>query len=298
MSGGAAAEQRELRVIAFGDLHLDRSFPWTTSENGAAARAAQAIAFEAICAVAGAEGDVLISAGDLFDQDRHHPDTGEMLRAGFERLAPMPVLLVPGESDPPDRAGLYEQVKWTSNVHVCRTAGLVEPIPGLTVWVVPPGSEEPMPPPNPGEIRIVVLRDGSPELLAELESREDVHHVISAGSHFPSEEGKSSAPGAAHPAEPHDPDGSLEVLSIADDGTVGVSRRQLGGKAPAVPGPRFATDELDAIDLAVIGEEQTVRGEFVRNLLAPDETPTHVRRLALLSGMRALMGRPPSDVEP
>src|SRR5690349_10624479 len=112
MEGGRP--QRELRILAFADLHLDRALPWATRATGEATRLARQVAFDAICAIAAAEADVLISAGDLYDFDRHHPETGELLRAGFERLAPMPVLLIPGDTDPRDGVSLYELVNWSS----------------------------------------------------------------------------------------------------------------------------------------------------------------------------------------
>ena len=293
MEGGVPGGARELRILVFADLHLDRAYPWATREVGAAQRAAQEITFEAICAIASAEADLLVSAGDLYDFDRHHPDTGELLRGGFERLAPMPVLLLPGETDPADRVSLYEQVRWSPNVHVIREAELVEPVLGLTVWAAPFGTEADMPAANPGEIRLALLRWPAPGLVAELEGRTDVSHIVVAGGHSPAQAARTVAPGAAHPVEPEDPAGGIVLLTVAPDGTVHASLRELGSRPPQLPQHRFATSDLEGMDLAVVGEEQTVRGEFVRNLLAPDEDPVHLRRLALLAGMRALEGRPP-----
>src|SRR5579871_1954019 len=96
----AVRPHSELRILAFAGLRLDASFPWATPEAGQAARAERQLALDAICAIAASEADAVLCAGDLYDQERHHPDTGELLRQAFGGLAPLPVVLVPGESDP------------------------------------------------------------------------------------------------------------------------------------------------------------------------------------------------------
>jgi 3',5'-cyclic AMP phosphodiesterase CpdA len=286
MEGGP---QRELRILVFADLHLDRSLPWATRQAGEASRAAQQVVFDAICAMAATEADVLISAGDLYDYDRHHPETGELLRAGFERLAPLPVLLVPGDTDPPGPLSLYEHVKWSPNVHVLKAAdgpAQATPIPGLTVWAAADAETLAAATPGEGGFNLGVVHGPAGALP-------DLQHVIAAAGHYPADGPSVSCPGAAFPVDPEDPPGAVLMLNVLDDGTVLVTRREVGAEAPARPSRRFPTDELTAHDLMAIGEEQTVRGEFVRNLLTPEEAPVHLRRLALLNGLKALAGEPP-----
>jgi len=295
---GGGRPQRELRVLTFADLHLDRSVPWSTRETGRTMRAAQQVAFDAICAIAAAEADVLISAGDLYDYDRHHPDTGELLRGGFERLAPMPVLLLPGESDPIDGLSLYEHVKWSANVTVLRTSEPTSwrPLPGLTVWAAADAAALAGVAAEPGAFNLGVVRGGAggSEPPGAASARPGgLQHVVAAWSHHPSDGLRETCPGAAYPVDPEDPPGGVVVLNILEVGSVDVTRREIGTYAPTRPPRRFTTDELAAYDLAAIGQEQTVRGEFVRTLLTPEESPVHLRRLALLSGLRALDGTAP-----
>lgn len=297
MEGGRA--QRELRILAFADLHLDRALPWATRAAGEANREAQQVAFDAICAMAATDADVLISAGDLYDYDRHHPETGELVRAGFERLAPTPVLLVPGQTDPADRLSLYEHVEWSANVHVLAPgdgAAHLEPVPGLAVWAGADEETLAAVATDPALFNLAVLHGPASEPLAG-DGR--FQHVIAAAGHHPVDAGAVSCPGAAFPVDPEDPPGAVLMLHLQDDGVVVVTRREIGTFAPPRPPRRFPTDELSRYDLSAIGEEQTVRGEFVRNLIAPEESPVHLRRLALLSGLRALAGKPPTvEVEP
>ena len=286
MEGGRP--QRELRILAFADLHLDHALPWATRETGEATRTAQQVAFEAICAIAAAEADVLISAGDLYDFDRHHPETGELLRAGFERLAPMPVLLVPGDTDPINGLSLYEHVKWSPNVRVLSTPDEpAKPIEGLTVWAAASVEELAAITPDAATFNLGVVHGPAPERVAT------VQHLIAAAGHQPAETAGVTCPGAVHPVDPEDPPGGVVVLNLFENGSLDVTRREIGASAPSRPPRRFPTDELAEYDLAAIGEEQTIRGEFVRTLITPEESPVHLRRLALLSGLRALAGTPP-----
>lgn len=291
---GGGRPQRELRVLAFADLHLDRSVPWSTRATGEAMRVAQQVAFDAICAIAAAEADVLISAGDLYDYDRHHPDTGELLRGGFERLSPMPVVLIPGEADPIDGLSLYEHVKWSPNVHVLTTSEPTgfSPLPGLTVWAAADSAALAGVAADAGTFNLGVARGGGGLAGTPVELG-GLQHLLVASSHHPSDGERETCPGAAYPVDPEDPPGGVVVLNLLEDGTLEVTRREIGTFAPQRPQRRFPTDGLAAYNLAAIGEEQTVRGEFVRTLLTPEESPVHLRRLALLSGLRALDGAAP-----
>jgi hypothetical protein len=288
----AVRPRTEIRLFAFAGLHLDASFPWATAGEGRRGRLERQLALDAICAVAAAEADVLVSAGDLYDQDRHHPDTQELLRESFAGIAPVPVVLVPGDTDPKGRLSLYERTDWPENVHVL---GLlddpesVEVVPGLVIWgAAAPGAFDQFTAPA-GGVHLGLTRWPAPE-----NDRTGLHHVITGQHYEPATTARVTCPGAAQPFAPDDESGSAALLSVYDDGTVSVGWRNLGGRSPEAPPHRFPSDGLRDFDLALLGEEQTVRGEFVRDLLAATEpADPHVRRLALLSGLRALAGVKP-----
>ena len=80
--------------------------------------------------------DALLCAGDLYEQDRFSPGTGDVLREAFSRLAPMPVFVAPGNHDWYGPDSLYRRVPWSSNVHVFSESRL-EPAPiseQYTLW--------------------------------------------------------------------------------------------------------------------------------------------------------------------
>lgn len=286
----AVRPHSELRILAFAGLRLDTSFPWAAPDAGQAARAERLQALDAIGAIAASEADVLVSAGDLYDQDRHHPDTGELLRQAFGGLG-MPVVLVPGQSDPPGRLSLYERIDWPDNVHLLGVEDDPQPFEaaaGLTIWGAATAEAfDRFVSPGLG-IHLGLTRWPPPQ-----EDRPGLHHLISGLHHEPLTSPRFTCPGAAQPYLQEDEAGSAALISVFDDGTVAVGWRDLGGAAPAAPSHRFSSQDLHEFELALLGEEQTVRGELVRNLLAAVEIDPHVRRLALLSGLRALAGVKP-----
>ncbi len=56
--------------------------------------------------------------GDLYEHDRVRVDTGRFIAREFERLAPRPVLIAPGNHDRYVPDSLYRRLDWPKNVHV------------------------------------------------------------------------------------------------------------------------------------------------------------------------------------
>ena len=95
------ASKTLVRLLLFSDLHLDTAFPWAGAEAGSRRRLDQAECLDAIVALAVEQrADALVSAGDLYDASTAGPQTAERLREAFARLGQIPVILLPGESDP------------------------------------------------------------------------------------------------------------------------------------------------------------------------------------------------------
>jgi exonuclease SbcD len=126
-----------VRLLLFSDLHLDAPFAWADRDLARARRAALRETLASIADLAREERvDALLSAGDLYEQDRFTPDTAAFLRETFAGLAPMAVLLAPGNHDWYGEHSLYRQVEWTPNVHVF-TDDRLTPYAladGLTLW--------------------------------------------------------------------------------------------------------------------------------------------------------------------
>ncbi len=62
--------------------------------------------------------EAVLIAGDLFEQDRVSRDTLAFLRDQFERLAPLPILISPGNRDPHTEESSWFVEEWPANVHV------------------------------------------------------------------------------------------------------------------------------------------------------------------------------------
>ncbi|HEX6344760.1 metallophosphoesterase family protein [Umezawaea sp.] len=127
-----------MKLLLFADLHLDTSFAATPFPAGVAGgrRAALRATLERITALARSERvDALLCAGDLYEHDRFSPATAEFLRDAFEDVA-VPVHVAPGEHDRYGPRSPYQQVAWSSNVHVFTEDRLVpEPLAdGVTLW--------------------------------------------------------------------------------------------------------------------------------------------------------------------
>lgn len=126
-----------MRLLHFADLHLDAPFRWAPVALGRARRSALRVTLERICRLAvDLDVDALCCGGDLYEQERFTPDTAEFLRSVFGQLAPVRVLLAPGNHDWYGPRSLYRQVSWPSNVCLF-TEDRLQPVTladGLTLW--------------------------------------------------------------------------------------------------------------------------------------------------------------------
>jgi exonuclease SbcD len=125
-----------VRFLLFADLHLDAPFQWAGRELARARRQALRETLKRICVVAHEQQvDAILSAGDLYENERFSADTAEFLRATFAEVD-LPVYLAPGNHDWFGAGSLYRQVKWSPNVHLFTTNRLtpVELSDGVTLW--------------------------------------------------------------------------------------------------------------------------------------------------------------------
>lgn len=128
------------RILHFADLHLDRAFGdlgRVSSPEGRARRNDLRQVLRQICDLALTQGvDALTIGGDLYESERVTTDTSNFLRMTFEELAPVRVVISPGNHDPYTPASLYRQTEWPSNVRIF-TSPTLEPMNidgGLEIW--------------------------------------------------------------------------------------------------------------------------------------------------------------------
>jgi len=126
------------RILHFADLHLDTSFAASGMTSSMAARRREELrgALRRILGLVQDHGvDLVTIGGDLYEQERCNPDTGNFLREQFERLAPVPVIIAPGNHDPWVPHSLYRQIDWPPNVFVFTDSRLYPYHHGdVTIW--------------------------------------------------------------------------------------------------------------------------------------------------------------------
>ncbi len=126
-------------ICHFSDLHLERSFArhGTASATARMRREGLRDALQAICSLAQSRScDALTIGGDLFDDESATVETGQFLTSLLGSLAPMRVLIAPGNHDPYINGSLYMTMDWPSNVHIF-TAPELHPIrltDSLVLW--------------------------------------------------------------------------------------------------------------------------------------------------------------------
>jgi DNA repair exonuclease SbcCD nuclease subunit len=116
-------EVSPVRLLHLADVHLERPFSRASSPAAARRRALlRATLDRAVTLAADRRVDALCIAGDLYERENSTVQVGEYLAALFGRLAPIPVLIAPGNHDYYAPGCLYDRVPWASNVHVFRSA--------------------------------------------------------------------------------------------------------------------------------------------------------------------------------
>jgi len=358
-----------MKLLHFADLHLDAPFAWASPDTARSRRRNRREALTRIVALAEAEKvDAILSAGDLFEQDRIGPDTVEFLRSTFERTD-RPVYLAPGNHDWLSPRSPYALVEWSANIHVFIEATLqpVELDDGLTLW----GAAHRAPANTDdlfagfrvdrGGVNVALAHASERSALAWQESGKAPHapfdsaelpatglaHAFLGHYHVPRDAELHTYPGNPDPldfgetgergaviatiqgdgavtrerrdvfvSEVHDLEVNVDGASHSDEVAAVVGERvaPLGGcvrvtlSGELAPSVQLDLREIERIgghleglvvragllsvgyDLAGIGAESTVRGQFVRSAMEEIVDP-ELRRRVILTGLRALEGR-------
>ncbi len=121
-------------ILHFSDLHLDAAFAASRLPAETARRCREQLrsTLRAIVDLAKQRHvNAVTIAGDLFEREKLNPDTAAFLAQEFERLAPIPVFIAPGNHDAADAASLYQRGRWPENVRIAVSHALSE-------WRLPP----------------------------------------------------------------------------------------------------------------------------------------------------------------
>lgn len=110
-----------IKIIHTSDVHLDASFAEEGLPPAVGQRRRESLreVFRAIMDRAAAwPADAVLIAGDLFEHERVTRDTLSYLRESFDRIAPMPVFISPGNCDPFTANSPYSTEEWPAHVHI------------------------------------------------------------------------------------------------------------------------------------------------------------------------------------
>ncbi|MGH9300668.1 MAG: metallophosphoesterase family protein [Acidimicrobiales bacterium] len=133
----APSQADGVRLLLFSDLHLDTPFRWASPDASRRRRVLLRQTLSRIVELAQRlDVAALCCGGDLFEHERLSPDTGEFLRTTFAAVAPLPVLIAPGNHDWYGPASLYQRMVWSPNVHIFSDDHLspFSLVDGLTIW--------------------------------------------------------------------------------------------------------------------------------------------------------------------
>jgi DNA repair protein SbcD/Mre11 len=219
-----------VRLLLFSDLHLDAAFLDVGPEAARARRASLRTTLLRITALARSEQvDAVLCGGDLYEHGRFSPDTAALLRDAFEDAA-VPVHLAPGDHDRHGPKSLYQQVAWSSNVHVFTEDHLVPEAlaDGVTLW----GAAHPEPAGGfldgfeveRGGVNLALFHGsetGPGAFTAEQLEASRLDHAFLGHVHEPRDAERHTYPGNPDPLAfgEHGPRGAV-LCTVHDDGRV------------------------------------------------------------------------------
>lgn len=279
-----------MKLLLFADLHLDSRF------DGAGPTRRQALrdTLGRIVDLAhDKDVDAVLCGGDLYEHDRRSPSTASFLQSTFD--CSLPVYLAPGNDDWYGAESVYQQVDWTPNVHVFSSGNLtpVDLADGVTLW----GAAHV----GPGPARdfldgFAVNRSGVNLALCHGSAPEDVaitglDHAFLGHVHTPEHAVRYTIPGNPDPlTQGETGDRGAVLCTVHEDGTV--SREVFDVSASRSLGlVAESTSAFPLLDFDSVAAERTVRGQFVRDVLADPSLDTALRGRVLATGLRALEER-------
>ena len=113
-----------IKILHTADVHLDSPFASLPPRMAEARRNELRAAFTSMMTYAKmANVDLLLIAGDLFDNDWVTRETVRLLKREFETFG-KPVFISPGNHDPATPSSVWKRVSFPDNVHIFTSASL------------------------------------------------------------------------------------------------------------------------------------------------------------------------------
>ena len=111
----------KIKLLHFGDLHLDAPFTSLSAMEGVPGRRRQELrlALARIVDLAAAEkADMVLVCGDLYEHGYSGKNTIHYIGDQFQKIRDIPVLIIPGNHDPAVPNSFYQHFDWPKNVRI------------------------------------------------------------------------------------------------------------------------------------------------------------------------------------
>ncbi|GEP66993.1 hypothetical protein CBE01nite_47610 [Clostridium beijerinckii] len=118
---------RKIKILHIADIHFDTPFSGMTPKLALKSKEELKQVFENIMLITlNEEIDILLIAGDVFDNLSVKKTTLHFIKSCFENISKVKVFISPGNHDPFNEKSFYSIVDWPSNVHIFK--GSVEKV--------------------------------------------------------------------------------------------------------------------------------------------------------------------------
>ena len=110
---------KKIKILHTADIHFDTPFSGMTPKEALKSKEELKEVFERIIEMTlEKEIDILLIAGDIFDNLSVNKTTLHFIKNCFKKISKVNVFISPGNHDPFNEKSFYSIVEWSSNVHV------------------------------------------------------------------------------------------------------------------------------------------------------------------------------------
>lgn len=110
---------KKIKVLHTADIHFDTPFSGMTPKEALKSKEELKQVFEKITKITlDKEVDILLIAGDIFDNLSVNKTTLYFIKNCFENISKVKVFISPGNHDPFNEISFYNMVDWPNNVHI------------------------------------------------------------------------------------------------------------------------------------------------------------------------------------
>ncbi|MDR3593351.1 DNA repair exonuclease [Clostridium sp.] len=110
---------RKIKILHTADIHFDTPFSGMTPKQALKSKEELKLVFEKIIQLSlEKQVDILLIAGDIFDNLSVNKSTLHFIKTCFEKINNIYVFISPGNHDPFNEKSFYSIVEWPSNVYI------------------------------------------------------------------------------------------------------------------------------------------------------------------------------------